>query len=473
MQHWTSAVSAVLARCKAHLGLMWEKRQNWSAAASAYEAALARNDSKAPWHFRLGRMREKMQDWPAAASAYEAALARNDSKASWHFRLGRMRGKMQDWPAAASAYEAALARNDSKAPWHFRLGLARERAKSVVTARLDESGTAGLSAIELQLGLRRADFRGTFVRLQKWLIADQSLGLFERIPHVDISPPRLVEALRKGVTSRLPLSCCAVYEGGGGATLRSFYPSRGVTIKILNSASARAQAGTDVEARSLIAKFGTLHVPQILAFNIEKDPPFIMEELIMGRHPTPHEREDKIRALIPEIWTTYRAFGFSLTEHLPDFTLEAIIDELRGVPIPPHMKCERDCRDELVSRLQELPNPVERPLLAGFGHGDLSLRNIVASNSGKLFIVDWECSCLMAVAWDLRKLIVSVPNLLPQITNLISKELQRPGWGDAMAAEHQCLVALAGRIAWHSRQGRQDKTIKSFRPVREWLPVLA
>src|SRR5213594_3908163 len=78
-------------------------------------------------YVRQALVREKMRDWPAAASAYEAALARKDGKAQWHFRLGRAREKMRDWAAAASAYEVALARQDGKPQWYFRLARAREK----------------------------------------------------------------------------------------------------------------------------------------------------------------------------------------------------------------------------------------------------------------------------------------------------------------------------------------------------------
>ena len=68
---------------------------------------------------------------PEAASAYEAAVVRDDSKADWHYRLGlSQRSGTEKYAEAASAYEAAVARDDSNAEWHYRLGLVRERTRN-------------------------------------------------------------------------------------------------------------------------------------------------------------------------------------------------------------------------------------------------------------------------------------------------------------------------------------------------------
>jgi len=109
------------------LGRARERMRNWAAAATSYEAALARHDGKAEWHFRLGRARERLRNWAAAATSYQAALARRDSKAEWHFRLGRAHERMGNWAAAAASYQAAIARHDGNAECHFRLGRAREK----------------------------------------------------------------------------------------------------------------------------------------------------------------------------------------------------------------------------------------------------------------------------------------------------------------------------------------------------------
>ena len=482
MRNWPAAASAyeaALARKDGkpewHFRLGWarEKMRDWAAAASAYEAALAQQDGKPQWYLRLARAREKMRDWAAAASAYEAVLARSDGEAKWFFRLGRVRERMRDWAAAASAYEVAITRDRSKAKWQYRLSLARDKSTSAAHSHLDNKDVALLASIERQVGLGSTSGRRAFWGLERWLIADDDDT--NKIDRLGALLPRLVEARQKSIPALLPLSCCAVYVGGGG-TLRSFYPSTGVTVKIFCSEAARHRAHNELEARSLLAQAGKLIIPQVLASSMDRRSAYLMEEMIAGRHPG---SEMQLGPFVAEVWETYQALGFSLTDCLPRFTLEAIKEELAGVRIPLHLRYEEECRNELVRWLERLPDPRERPLLAGFGHGDLSLGNIIVTDTGKWFVLDWECSGRIPVTWDLGKLIVSAPRLLPQIRHLISTELQRKGWGYAMAAENQCLIALAGRIASRSLRGREtasleiiSRTIKSFRWVKQWLEGL-
>jgi glycosyltransferase involved in cell wall biosynthesis len=108
------------------LAVVRERTKKFAEAASAYEAAVARDDSNAEWHYRLGFLRERMEKYAEAASAYEAAMARDDSNAEWHYRLGLVRERTEKYAEAASAYEAAVARDDGNAEWHYRLGLLRE-----------------------------------------------------------------------------------------------------------------------------------------------------------------------------------------------------------------------------------------------------------------------------------------------------------------------------------------------------------
>ena len=60
-----------------------ERMGNWAAAAASFDAALARHDSKAEWHFRLGRAHERLRNWEAAAASYQAATARQDGEVDW------------------------------------------------------------------------------------------------------------------------------------------------------------------------------------------------------------------------------------------------------------------------------------------------------------------------------------------------------------------------------------------------------
>ena len=156
---------------------------------------------------------------------------------------------------------------------------------------------------------------------------------------------------------------------------------------------------------------------------------FIVEQLIAGHHPRLQKEEQIIDILLPAIWANYRAFGFGTAEAFPSLTIQVIQEELVSVSIPERMTYERECRDELIRRIRLLPNTTEHPLVTAFGHGDLSVGNIVVTASGALFVIDWETAGQMPIVWDLRKL-MAVPGLLTRAIELF--ELNYSGLAGAM-----------------------------------------
>jgi tetratricopeptide (TPR) repeat protein len=126
-QGWRPWFRRTLAKGEAHFlrGRSHSKRDEWKAAAAAYEAALAEDEQSAEWHYQLAVARAKLQEWDRAAAAYEKAIARDDSHALWHYRLGDARSRLENWAGAAAAFEAALVRDAGNADWHFQLALAR------------------------------------------------------------------------------------------------------------------------------------------------------------------------------------------------------------------------------------------------------------------------------------------------------------------------------------------------------------
>jgi len=206
------------------------------------------------------------------------------------------------------------------------------------------------------------------------------------------------------------------------------------------------------------------------------DRTFLVEELITGHHPAATQEQRIINALVPAIWATYQALGLGTTDTFPDLTAEAIEFELERICVPEQMAYERACRDQLLRRLKQLPSTAERPLVTAFGHGDLSTGNIIVTDAGDLFVIDWETSGRMPIVWDLRKLISAVPGLLPRVVKLLRAELQQPGLRGAMSPEHQCLIGLAARVAERSRKAHRrglsssdHKTLRELRRVGDCL----
>ena len=336
-----------------------------------------------------------------------------------------------------------------------------------------------LTAVEKKIGLRRPAFGRRFVRVDRWLVAESvalsklALGRWRRLnllndrlelPRLDLTKDSWLTARQNGSRFRLPLRCSALYQGR--QTRRAFYLARGLTIKLLPPGRAPT---CDVEARALIASAGNVNVPKVIGSGVLDDRAFIVEQLIAGHHPRLQKEEGIIDILLPAVWANYRAFGFGTTETFPGLTVQAIQEELVSVSIPERMTYERECRDELIRQIRLLPNTTEHPLVTTFGHGDLSVGNIVVTGSGALFVIDWETAGQMPIVWDLRKL-MAVPGLLTRAIELLRAELQRLGWRDVMSAEGQFLLGLGARVAERGRGALDPKhTLRAFGRVGRCL----
>ena len=216
-------------------------------------------------------------------------------------------------------------------------------------------------------------------------------------------------------------------------------------------------------------------MPKVMASGVLNDRAFIVEQLIAGHHPQSQKERRILDILLPAVWENYRAIGFGTAESFPSLPIHIIQEELASVPIPKQMTYERECRDELVRRLKSLPTTADHPLVTAFGHGDLSVGNIVVTGSGALYVIDWETAGRMPIVWDLRKLMSSVPGLLSKSIELLGAELKQPGWRDAMSAENQFLLGLGARVAERSCEAHRvagfpdakhlRHTLKEFRRV--------
>ena len=323
-----------------------------------------------------------------------------------------------------------------------------------------------LTAVEQSIGLRRPAFGRSFVQMDRWLVANSvalskialgsglkflrlnSLDHWLELPRLDITWDGWLAARQNGSRSRLPLLCSALYQGR--RTRRAFYLTRRLTIKLLPPGQAPKWFRTDVEARALVASAGSVNVPRVMASGVLNDRAFIVEQLIAGRHPKSQKEHRILEILLPAVWTTYRAMGFGTADAFPNLPIQTIQEELARAEIPEQMTYERECRDELIRRLKNLPSTTEHPLVTAFGHGDLSVGNIVITGSGDPFVIDWETAGQMPVVWDLRKLMASVPGFLSKSIELLRAELIRLGWRDAMGAESQCLLGFSAMVAQRS-----------------------
>ena len=120
-----------------------------------------------------------------------------------------------------------------------------------------------------------------------------------------------------------------------------------------------------------------MKVPQVIASGVLNDRAFIVEQFIAGHHPRLQERGGNYRHPSSGHLVQLSSLGFGTAKAFPSLSLHVIQEELASVAIPEQMTYERECRDELIRRIRLLPSTTEHPLVTAFGHGDLSVGNIV------------------------------------------------------------------------------------------------
>jgi hypothetical protein len=234
--------------------------------------------------------------------------------------------------------------------------------------------------------------------------------------------------------------------------LRSFYFSQRSTIKVLGPHRSLQQFQQDVQTRCRLSEIGLLRVPQVLAANFEGAHPYAMDELLAGYHPRlKGELAPIFDRLLPMIWSSYHSFGFGRTSEFSGIDVDLIEESFERAPIPPEQHLENECRTEILGRLRSLRNFAGSLFLTSFGHGDLTLRNIVVTDSQEIYLIDWELAGYMPVAWDFRKIMLGIPSILPQVIGRIREEMVLRGWQNMLPANHQCLLAMCARLAERAR----------------------
>jgi hypothetical protein len=314
-----------------------------------------------------------------------------------------------------------------------------------------------LKALEGLLGIDRIDVPQEFLRLGRWqvasrLLADNTNAEMLRLKGV---LPNIEQAIRKArrdddvdLIERLPLASAAVYSGNN---VRSFYPSTGYAAKIQGSVATSGNLKVDLDARALLFSAGFFNAPLIHCSGDVKGRTFLVEELIAGHNPNPSDHRILIDHLIPGMFRLYFNTGFSLVAPGPEMRVDEIIEDIASVAIPAHMVLERTCQLEMLRRLRASRGQMRLPMLAAFGHGDISRSNIILTRERHYRLVDWKYARVMPVAWDFRKLLMQIPGVQSALVPLIDAAMKGRGASGAMPAADQCLLAACARLAVRAR----------------------
>ncbi|MET3206560.1 UNVERIFIED_ORG: CDP-glycerol glycerophosphotransferase [Arthrobacter sp. UYEF13] len=124
------------------IGVFFEKRGRWVAAADAFRKALRHERTSAELHYRLGNALARSYKWSEAIESFRTAVAMDPTVPQWHYRLGFAHERLAEWNDAAAAYEYAIAVS-SPAPtyWCYRLGYVLTQASDFEGACLAFAAT--------------------------------------------------------------------------------------------------------------------------------------------------------------------------------------------------------------------------------------------------------------------------------------------------------------------------------------------
>lgn len=243
------------------------------------------------------------------------------------------------------------------------------------------------------------------------------------------------------------------------ANVRGFYVSPDqVTIKVKGPGRSAAEFREDVQARRRVAESGLVEVPAVLHADLSAADPYVVDQYIAGQrgHWLKHRRL-LLNELTPKFWLMYQTFGMTLEPCRDSFDIEAIAGRLQDLPLDPGCTRELRCRDLLVDIASSLTHHQDEALVRAFGHGDLSVGNMIVAPGNKLYVVDWELSRRQSIAWDFRKLLLHVPEVWDRLCVLLEDEIRCQRWRDVMEPRRQLLLSLCAYIAnWDFAAGATE-----------------
>ncbi|MEC5190994.1 MULTISPECIES: CDP-glycerol glycerophosphotransferase family protein [unclassified Arthrobacter] len=124
------------------VGVFFQKRGRWVAAADAFKSAIRLNPTSAELQYKLGYALMRSYKWHESIESLRMAVAMDPAVPLWHYRLGFAYERLAEWEDSAHAYEYATTIHET-APsyWYYRLGYVLTQAHEFKRACLAFAST--------------------------------------------------------------------------------------------------------------------------------------------------------------------------------------------------------------------------------------------------------------------------------------------------------------------------------------------
>lgn len=252
------------------------------------------------------------------------------------------------------------------------------------------------------------------------------------------------------------------------SNLRSFYlGSDQLTVKVKGTIRSLPEFCGDVQARRMVGESRLVKVPAMLHSDMSAADPYVVDQYIAGQrgHWVKH-RAVLLNELTPKFWRMYQTFDITLESCRDFFDIEEITRRLKEIPLDRSWTEEKRCRNNLVNIVSSIASCQNEAVICGFGHGDLSVGNLIVTPSAELYVVDWELSGRQPIAWDFRKLLLHVSDVWDRLGALLESEIRCQRWQNVMEPSRQLILSLCAYIAqWYGADGAFPG-VAALTPVR-------
>jgi hypothetical protein len=229
-----------------------------------------------------------------------------------------------------------------------------------------------------------------------------------------------------------------------GRNLRAFYNQQKPLSLWVGRPPLQPELAKTMAVRSRFSSSPGLRIPQVIEQDTTAATPYILEELISGRHfGQPADWNELPEKLLPPLFKFYDHghIRHCQAAEIYDTTrmTRKITDLIKGLK----WKKTWGSRARFLATAEQCLRLSDETIPLCIGHGDLGKSNLLVTFDGSIALLDWERSREMPIAADLIKLILGHLPLLHHLAPLLQQRTENPA---AMTPNRQFLLATLDKI---------------------------